>query len=98
MNFLLLTALTGCAPQDATVTGHWFSWLAANSSATVDEDKMDLSSASAFECSGRGWDPETCDFEPGYVGPESGPAPGYIGGDCPMTNHSGGSQEIASKD
>ena len=89
MNFLLLTALTGCAPQDATVTGQWFSWLAANSSATVEEGNLNLSTATAFECSGRGWDPETCDFEPGYIGSENGPGDQYIGGDCPMTNAAG---------
>ena len=89
MNLILLTALTGCAPQDATVTGQWFSWLAANSSATVEEDNLDVSGATAFECSGRGWDAETCDFEPGYVGSTNGPGAQYVGGDCPMTNAAG---------
>ena len=89
MNLILLTALTGCAPQDATVSGQWFSWLAANSSATVEEDNLDFSSATAFECSGRGWDAETCDFEPGYIGSTSGPGAQYVGGDCPMTNAAG---------
>jgi len=89
MNLILLTALTGCAPQDATVTGQWFSWLAANSSATVAEGNLDFADATAFECSGRGWDAELCDFEPGYIGPTSGPGDQYIGGKCPMTNASG---------
>ena len=89
MNLILLTALTGCAPQDAAVTGQWFSWLAANSSATVEEDNLDFSAATAFECSGRGWDAETCDFEPGYVGSTKGPGDQYVGGDCPMTNAAG---------
>jgi hypothetical protein len=87
MNLLLLTALTGCAPQDATVSGDWFAWLAANSSATVENNTLDFDGATAFECSGKkGWDPEVCDFEPGYIGPPNGIKDNYIGGDCPMYN------------
>ena len=81
MNLLLLTALTGCAPHDATVAGDWFAWLAANSSATVQNEDLDFEDASAFECSGRGWDPELCDFEDGYVGSENGPSAQFVGGD-----------------
>ena len=89
MNLLLLTALTGCAPQDATVDGDWFAWLAGNSSATVENEDLPFDSASAFECSGRGWDPELCDFEQGYVGPLYGPEGKFVGGDCAMTNAAG---------
>lgn len=89
MNLFLLTALTGCAPQDATVSGDWFAWVAANSSATVEDEKLSFDGATAFECSGRGWDPEACDFEPGYIGTTGGPGDKYVGGDCPMTNAAG---------
>ena len=91
MTFLLIASLAGCAPQDAEVNGQWFAWLAQGSSANIDEDSLNISSATHFECSGRGWDPEICDFEPGYVGPENGwdDSGKYIGGDCPRTNSSG---------
>ena len=60
MSIALLAMLTGCAPQDATITNaHWFTWLAANSSPTVAEGKLDdtfKQQATAIECSGRGWD------------------------------------------
>ena len=92
MTLILLAALTGCAPDDATVGGDWFAWLASQSSATVAEANLSFDNATVFECSGRGWDPETCDYEGGYIGPEG---PGYsdsdrfIGGDCPRTNAAG---------
>ena len=91
MNLLILAALTGCAPDDATVGGNWFAWLATNSSATVDEDNLELKDATRFECSGRGWDAAECDYDRGYIGPEGkGYAADdkYIGGDCPRLNSS----------
>jgi hypothetical protein len=76
MNLLILAALTGCAPDDATVKGDWFAWLASNSSATVAEDNLDLGDATRFECAQnldksrkRGWDAETCAFDRDYIGP-----------------------------
>ncbi len=58
--------------------------------------------ATIFECSGRGWDPDTCMFDPGYIGSESGYfdvdndgvandilADHIIGGDCRRTNAEG---------
>jgi hypothetical protein len=86
---LLLTTLIGCAPQDAKVSGDWFVWLAANSSATVDEDKLDISGATIFECSNRGWDTEKCEWKDGYIGQKRGGYSNddrYIGGDCRMNN------------
>ena len=38
----LLLLSTGCAPQDAEITGTYHTWLAVNSSATVAEDELDL--------------------------------------------------------
>ena len=96
MNLLILAALTGCAPDDAKVTGDWFAWLARNSSATVDEDNLKLDGATRFECSGRGWDANECAFDPSYIGPGSDKTGlGYtegddtIGGDCPRLNSDG---------
>ena len=81
---LLFASLIGCAPQDATVSGDWFAWLSAGSSATVAEDNLDLSASTRFSCGGAGWDAETCDWHPNYIGPTSGYADNdqYIGGDC----------------
>ena len=70
MNLILLAALTGCAPDDANVKGDWFAWLATQSSATVDEGNLSFDDATVFECSGRGWNAETCDFDNGYIGPK----------------------------
>jgi hypothetical protein len=96
MNFLLLAALTGCAPDDANVEGDWFVWLAAGSSPTVAEGELSLSGAQIFECSGRGWDAEQCMFDPGYIGPTVGgfsPDDEYIGGACARKNDGGESGE-----
>jgi hypothetical protein len=83
---LALTSLIGCAPQDAEVTAHWFTWLAANSSPSVDENSIDsmLEASTAFECSGRGWDRDEGEWESGYIGPgnELLEAATYIGGAC----------------
>ena len=67
MTLVFLAALTGCAPDDATVKGDWFAWLASQSSATVDERNLSFSGATVFECSGRGWNPDTCDYDNGYI-------------------------------
>ena len=68
---LLALTLIGCAPQDATVDAHWFTWLAANSSPSVDERTIEsmLEKSTAFECSGRGWDNDEKEWESGYIGP-----------------------------
>jgi hypothetical protein len=83
---MLALSLIGCAPQDAEVTAHWFTWLAANSSPSIDENSIDsmLEEATAFECSGRGWDRDEEEWENGYIGPgnELLTAATYIGGDC----------------
>ena len=63
---IALLLFTGCNPQDATITdGHWFSWLAANSSKVFIDESLpfleDLSESSydenltvsMYECSGR---------------------------------------------
>lgn len=92
MNLILLAALTGCAPDDATVKGDWFAWLATQSSATVDERNLSFDNATVFECSGRGWDAETCDYEGGYIGPKGkaySDSDRFIGGACPQTNAAG---------
>jgi len=83
MTALLLLTLTGCAPQDADVSGDWFVWLSANSSATVSEGELDLKGATVFECR-RGWEAESCDFEDGYIGPRNGysGSDNFIGGAC----------------
>lgn len=83
----LALLLTGCAPQDAEVTGNWHVWLAANNSATVDEGEIDVVERATriYECSGRNWDSETDEWEEGYIGPQSGDdyAGGkYFGGAC----------------
>ena len=87
MSIAILALLTGCAPQDAEVTAHWFTWLAANSSPTVAEGKLDdafAASATAIECSGRGWDADEEQFDVGYIGPGSmlAAASEYVGGAC----------------
>lgn len=88
MNFLLLATLVGCKPDHANVSGDWFAWLAASSSPTVLDEKLSLDAATVFECSGRGWDPDTCMFDPGYIGPTTGHSEidNIIGGDCARTN------------
>lgn len=86
-SFLLALLLTGCAPQDAEVTGTWHVWLAANNSATVDEGKLDLAERATriYDCA-RGWDADRGDFEMGYIGPRPGDTIGegsrFFGGDC----------------
>ncbi|MEC8192222.1 MAG: hypothetical protein VX127_05810 [Myxococcota bacterium] len=92
MTLVFLAALTGCAPDDATVKGDWFAWLASQSSATVDERNLSFSGATVFECSGRGWNPDTCDYDNGYIGPQGkgySDSDRFIGGDCPQTNAAG---------
>ncbi len=92
---LLLTSLIGCAPNDAKVSGDWFVWLAANSSATVDEGDLDISKATVFECKQyqnsltTGWMADKCEWERGYIGKRSGGFSAedkYIGGACKMNN------------
>jgi len=89
MKALLPLLLIGCAPQDAEVTGSWFTWLAANSSGSVAEDAIkDIETkATIFECR-RGWDAnegENGNWEPGYIGPRQDDDPTderFVGGDC----------------
>ena len=83
---LLVSLLVGCAPQDADVTGNWFTWLAANSSATVAEEGIEdiRDNSTIFECK-RGWDSDTEDWELGYIGPRQEDNAGderFVGGDC----------------
>jgi len=86
-SILLALLLTGCAPQDAEVTGSWHVWLAANNSATVDEGKLDLAERATriYDCA-RGWDEDRGDFELGYIGPRQGDTIGdgskFYGGAC----------------
>ena len=92
MNILLFAALTGCAPDHADVDGDWFAWLAAGSSPTIQEDELSMSDATIFECSGRGWDADTCMFDPGYIGPKMGgfsDSDEFIGGACAQMNDAG---------
>ncbi len=102
MPALLIISLLGCAPQDATVEGQWYTWLAANTSAAVIGDELPGvdESATIYECSGRGWDEGNQDFQDGYVGPRTeedfaevinNANDRYIGGDCPR--NSAGSYE-----
>jgi hypothetical protein len=84
--FALVLLLAGCAPHDAEITGTWFSWLAANSSATVmNEEISNLAEVSTiYECQ-RGWDPDEDRMELGYVGPETADeslSETHIGGAC----------------
>ncbi len=51
-SFLPLLLALGCAPEHAEITGTYWAWLAAGSSATVDEEDLDLSGAVQFNCSG----------------------------------------------
>jgi hypothetical protein len=51
-SLLPLILLIGCAPQHAELTGSYTAWLAASSSATVDEEELDLSTSELFNCSG----------------------------------------------
>ena len=62
MTSLLALFLVGCAPQDAVMTGDWTTWLAANSSDSVREKKLDLTKATRIDCSGRTSD------DPDYIG------------------------------
>lgn len=50
MRWYLALLLVGCNPQDATVEGKWAIWLAGNSSASVTEDKVDVSGMSSIDC------------------------------------------------
>lgn len=63
MLLALFTTLSGCAPMDAEVSGQYFAWLGANSSATVDEGRIDgvLDQAATIDCVRE-------DGEPGYIG------------------------------
>jgi hypothetical protein len=102
MPIAILALLTGCAPQDAEVTAHWFTWLAASSSPTVAEGKLDdtfASSATAIECSGRGWDADEEQFDVGYIGPGSmlAPASDYIGGSCDPEDSGCDSTELSTQ-
>lgn len=83
---ILALLLTGCAPQDAEITGNWHVWLAANNSATVDEGELDLVERATriYDCA-RGWDDETGTWEIGYIGPRSADETAsdkYFGGAC----------------
>ncbi len=49
---LPLALLIGCAPQHADMNVSYTTWLAASSSGTVDEAKLDLEGATLFNCSG----------------------------------------------
>ncbi len=49
---LPLALLIGCAPQHAEIAGTYTAWLAAGSSGTVDEAKLDLEGAGQLNCSG----------------------------------------------
>jgi len=79
--------------MDATVEGNWFAWLAASSSPTIGQGLLEsddpdspglIDSATVFECSGRGWNAETNDWDEGYIGPRDGESSDsrFIGGDC----------------
>lgn len=83
----LALLLTGCAPNDAEVTGTWHVWLAANNSGTVDEANIDVVDRAKriYECSGRGWDSDTDDWEDGYIGPladDDASSDKFFGGAC----------------
>jgi hypothetical protein len=90
--FAIATATTiGCTPQDAEVTGHWFTWMSANTSGTVLENALPgmTDQATIYECSGRGWDDDLNQWEPGYVGPRTADEYAdsrYVGGDCAKTS------------
>ncbi len=92
MPVLQLLSLLGCTPHDADVEGEYFVWLAANSSQTVSEEIVDLSTATRIECV-RGWNDEDEDWDLGYIGPRQGEVKKggdwtdkYIGGDCAPTD------------
>lgn len=63
MLLALISLLTGCNPQDAEVSGTYFAWLAANSSATVEEGRIDgvLEEAARIDC-------VRTEDDPGYIG------------------------------
>jgi hypothetical protein len=89
---LIATAAStiGCVPQDAEVTGHWFTWMSANTSGTVLENALPgmTDTATVYECS-RGWDSDLGEWEPGYVGPRTSDDysdPRFIGGECAKTS------------
>ena len=87
---IFATGTIACAPQDATVTGHWFTWMSANTSGTVLEGALPglADSATVFECSGRGWDSDLQRFDDAYVGPRTADEyadPRFIGGECAKT-------------
>ncbi|MEC8423163.1 MAG: hypothetical protein VX000_05260, partial [Myxococcota bacterium] len=87
MSPLLILSFIGCAPQDAEVSAHFWTWLASNSSAAIGEDNLtDIADkATVFECSGRGWDTVEERYEDGYIGPrnaEEAAEARYIGGAC----------------
>ncbi|MEC7947642.1 MAG: PKD domain-containing protein, partial [Myxococcota bacterium] len=89
MSPLLILSFIGCAPQDAEVSAHFWTWLASNSSAAIGEDNLtDIADkATVFECSGRGWDTVEERYEDGYIGPrnaEEAAEARYIGGACEL--------------
>jgi hypothetical protein len=89
MSPLLILSFIGCAPQDAEVSAHFWTWLASNSSAAIGEDNLTGidEKATIFECSGRGWDVVEGRYEDGYIGPRSAAEandPRFIGGACEL--------------
>ena len=89
MSPLLILSFIGCAPQDAEVTAHFWTWLGSNSSAAIGEDNLTGidEKATIFECSGRGWDVVEMRYEDGYIGPRSAEEaadPRFVGGSCEL--------------
>jgi hypothetical protein len=94
----IFALLMGCNPQDAEVSdGHWFAWIAANSSNIVREEvltfiKDDVSEhpdgapdVQIYDCSDRGWNRFQDQWDPGYIGglsADNAANDGIIGGSC----------------
>ena len=91
-NLAIVVLAMGCRPMDIETSGHWWVWLAANSSPIVDtqdfekldDPEVEGGGFTRIECSGRGWNAEELDWDANYIGPtdaEESAEARFIGGD-----------------
>ena len=84
---MVISLLIGCVPQDAVISNAtWTTWIAANSSGIIDEDRLPFIKLDAadedrdpnapdvkiLECSGRSWNTPKGSWDDGYIGPLEG--------------------------
>ena len=84
---MVISLLLGCVPQDAVISNTtWTSWIAANSSGIIDENRLPFieldpsdeerdptaPNVNILECSGRSWNTPKGNWDDGYIGPLAG--------------------------